>query len=158
MFSPTKYAVLQAVKNGHLITFPNLTEKVINKHLKLTPATDMGHMNQRRQNIRSTSKTPITSDIEDITTTTTNLGTKTNIVYAVLVDQGQICTDLTGKFPVRSSKGNWYVMVCYIFDWNYVKVVPMKSRSASEWVKTYDHIHQELTAKGFKPKLQTLDN
>jgi hypothetical protein len=34
----------------------------------------------------------------------------------------------------------------------------MKSRSASEWVKTYDTIHQELTVKGFKPKLQTLDN
>jgi hypothetical protein len=34
----------------------------------------------------------------------------------------------------------------------------MKSRSASEWVKAYDSIHQELTVKGFKPKLQTLDN
>jgi hypothetical protein len=59
---------------------------------------------------------------------------------------------------VRSSKGNSYVMVCYAYDCNYVKVVPMKSRSASEWVKAYDHIHQEITAKGFKPKLQTLDN
>jgi hypothetical protein len=49
-------------------------------------------------------------------------------------------------------------MVCYVYDCNYVKVVPMKSRSASEWVKAYDHIHQELTAKGFKPILQTLDN
>jgi hypothetical protein len=49
-------------------------------------------------------------------------------------------------------------MVCYVFDCNYVKVVPMKSRSASEWVKAYHHINQELTAKGFKPKLQTLDN
>jgi hypothetical protein len=49
-------------------------------------------------------------------------------------------------------------MVCYVFDCNYVKVVPMKSRSASKWVKAYDHIHQELTAKGFRPKLQTLDN
>jgi hypothetical protein len=88
LFSPTKSALLQAVKNGHLITWPGLTEKAINKHLKLTPATTMGHMNQRRQNIRSTSKTPITSDIEDITTTNTNLGTKTHLVYAVLVDQG----------------------------------------------------------------------
>jgi hypothetical protein len=34
----------------------------------------------------------------------------------------------------------------------------MKSRSASEWVEAYDTIHQELTVKGFKPKLQTLDN
>jgi hypothetical protein len=86
------------------------------------------------------------------------LGTKTHLVYAVLVDQGQLYTDLTGKFPVRSIRVNWYVMVCYVFDCNYVKVVPMKYRSALEWVKAYDHIHQELTAKGFKPKLQTLDN
>jgi hypothetical protein len=49
-------------------------------------------------------------------------------------------------------------MVCNVYDCNYVKVIPMKSRSASEWVKSYDTIHQELTVKGFKPKLQTLDN
>jgi hypothetical protein len=49
-------------------------------------------------------------------------------------------------------------MVCYVYDYNYVKVIPMKSRSASEWVKDCDAIHQELTVKGFKPKLQTLDN
>jgi hypothetical protein len=50
------------------------------------------------------------------------------------------------------------VMVCYIYDCNYVKVIPMKSMSASEWVKAYDSAHQELTVKGFKPRLQTLDN
>jgi hypothetical protein len=51
LFSRTKAAMLQAVKDGHLITWPGLTEAAINKHLKLTPATVMGHMNQRRQNI-----------------------------------------------------------------------------------------------------------
>jgi hypothetical protein len=54
LFSPTKSALLQAVKNGHLVTWPGLTEDAIHKYLKLTPATAMGHMNQRRQNIRST--------------------------------------------------------------------------------------------------------
>jgi hypothetical protein len=34
----------------------------------------------------------------------------------------------------------------------------MKSRTASEWLKAYENIHQELTSRGFKPKLQTLDN
>jgi hypothetical protein len=34
----------------------------------------------------------------------------------------------------------------------------MKSRSASEWVKSYYSVHQELTIQGFKPKLQTLGN
>jgi hypothetical protein len=146
--------MLQAVKDGHLITWPGLTEDAINKHLKLTPATAMGHMNQRRQNIRSTSKAPI----EKQQTPDTDLGTKTHLVYTVVVDQGQLYTDLTGKFPVRSSKGHSYVIVCYINDCNYVKVIPMKSRSASEWVKAYDSVHQELTVKSFKPKLQTLDN
>jgi hypothetical protein len=96
--------------------------------------------------------------MEDVTVTPAGVGTKNHIVYAVLVDQGQLYTDLTGKFPVRSSKGNWYVMVCYALECNYVKVVPMRSRSASEWVKSYDLIHKELTSKGFKPKLQTWDN
>jgi hypothetical protein len=86
------------------------------------------------------------------------VGTKTRLVYAIVVDQDQLYTDLTGIFPVRSSKGNSYVMVCYVYVCHYVKVILMKSRSASEWVKAYDTIHQELTVKGLKPKLQTLDN
>jgi hypothetical protein len=59
LFSPTKSAMLQAVKDGHLITWPGLTEDAINKHLKLTTSTAMVHINQWRQNIRSTSKAPI---------------------------------------------------------------------------------------------------
>jgi hypothetical protein len=58
----------------------------------------------------------------------------------------------------RTSKGNFYVMVCYVYNCSYVNVILIKSRSASEWVKAYDTIHQELTVKIFKPKLQTLDN
>jgi hypothetical protein len=96
--------------------------------------------------------------IADQSAPDTDLGSKTHLVYAVVVDQGQLYKDLTGKFPVRSSKGNSYFMVCYVYYCNYVKVVPMKSRSASEWVKAYDTIHQELAVKGFKPKLQTIDN
>jgi hypothetical protein len=114
LFSPTKSAMLQAVKDGHLITWPGLTEHAIHKHLKITPATDMGHMNQRRQNIRSTSRTPMADQPKP----DTDLGTTTHLVYAVVVDQGQFYTDLIGKFPVRSRKGNSYVMVCYVYDCN----------------------------------------
>jgi hypothetical protein len=82
LFSPTKSAMLQAVKDGHLITWPGLTEDAINKHLKLTPATAMGHRNQRQQNIRSTSKAPI----EKQPTPDTDLDTNTRLVYVVVVD------------------------------------------------------------------------
>jgi hypothetical protein len=79
--------------------------------------------------------------MEDEAVTPAGLGSKTHFLYAVIVDQGKLYTDLTGKFPSRSSKGNWYLMVCYSYDCNYVKDVPMKLRSASEWVKSYDCIH-----------------
>jgi hypothetical protein len=118
-----------------------LTEQAINKHFKIRSTTAMGHMNQRRQNIRYTSKTTITSDLEDETVTTAGLVTKTHLVYAVVTAQVQLYTDLTGVFPVRSSKGNWYVMVCYSYDCNYVKPIPIKSSSAYEWLKAYGGIH-----------------
>jgi hypothetical protein len=72
LFGPTKSALLQVVKDGHIITWPGLTEESIHKHLKLTPATAMGHMSQRRQNIRSTSKTTIAG----APTADTDFGTK----------------------------------------------------------------------------------
>jgi hypothetical protein len=100
--------MLQAVKDGHLITWPGLTEDAINKHLKLTPATAMGHLNQRRQNIRSTSKAPI----EKQQPPDTDLGTKTHLVYAVVVDQGQLYTDLTGSS--RSDPAKETLMYCYV--------------------------------------------
>jgi hypothetical protein len=34
----------------------------------------------------------------------------------------------------------------------------MKSRSEYEWLNAYGRIHQELTSRGFKTKLKTLDN
>jgi hypothetical protein len=63
------------------------------------PSTAMGNMYKRRQNIRSTSKLPITSDIDDETVTPASLGSKAHFVYAVVIDQGQLYTDLTGRFP-----------------------------------------------------------
>jgi hypothetical protein len=118
----------------------------------------MGHMNQKRQNIRSTSKKEVTSDSEDVSVTPVGTGEKTNLVYAVVIDQGQLYTDLTSRFPVRSSKGNWYVMIVYSYDCNYIKPVAMNSKSASEWVRAFGEVFQELTSREFKPKLQTMDN
>jgi hypothetical protein len=107
LFSPTKSALLHAAKKGNLITWPGLTEEAIRKHLKMTPTTAMGHMNQKRQHIRSTSKiVEVTSDLEDVSITPVGTGENTNLVYAVVIDQCQLYTDLTGRFPVRSSKGN----------------------------------------------------
>jgi hypothetical protein len=96
MFSPTKSALLQAVKKVHLTTWPGLTEAAINKHLRITPATSMEHMNQKHQNICSTTNNEIISDLEDKTVTPTSWITKTHLVYAVIIDQWQLYINLTG--------------------------------------------------------------
>jgi hypothetical protein len=60
----------------------------------------MGNMNQKRQNIRSTSKVvTITSDLEYTTVTPAGNEDKTHFVYAAVIYQGQLYTDLTGIFP-----------------------------------------------------------
>jgi hypothetical protein len=67
MFSCTKSALVHAIKRGHLATWPGLTAEAVNKHLKLTPAAAMGHMNQRPQTTRSKKTKLIAQDDEDIT-------------------------------------------------------------------------------------------
>jgi hypothetical protein len=103
MFSCTKSAFIHAVKKDHLATWSGLTEDAINKYLKLTPKTTMGHMNQKQQDIRSTNK-KVKSESEDEDITPQAAGRKTHLVFAVVLDQGQIYTDLTGNLPAQSSK------------------------------------------------------
>jgi hypothetical protein len=85
-------------------------------------------------------------------------GEKTHLVFAVVLDQGQIYTDLTGNFPTRSSKGNNGLMICYSYDANYITQIAMKFKSGAEWARAFGVIFNETKSKGFKPKLQTMDN
>jgi hypothetical protein len=156
MFSCTKSDLVHEIKKGHLTTWPGLTVESVNKHLKLTPATAMGHMNQKRQNTRSTKPKLIAQYDEDINP----LGSeeKTHLVFAVVLDHGQVYTDLTGAFPTRSSRGNNVLMICYSYDANYIRPIAKKSKSGAEWVRAFGVLFDEMTEKGFKSKLQNMDN
>jgi hypothetical protein len=156
MLSCTKYALVHAIKRGHLATWSGLLVEAVNKKLKLTPTTAMGHMNQRQQSTRSTKPKLIAQDDEDITP----LGSeeKTHLVFAVVLDHRQVYTDLTGAFPTRSNKGNHGLMIGYSYDTNCIRPIAMKSKSGAEWVIEFGFVFDEMTAKGFKPKIQNMDN
>jgi hypothetical protein len=102
-FSPVKSTWITAIKNGHFTSWPGLTEHAVENHLYKSTSTTKGHLNQQRQNARTTKvKNPkvIMKDPyldQDI---------KTQYVYAATIEAGQIYTDQTGRFPVVSSKGN----------------------------------------------------
>jgi DNA helicase IV len=101
-FSPVKSTWITAIKNGNFSSWPGLTERAVEKDLSKSTSTTKGHLNQQRQNARTTK----IKDAEVIVTEhDLDHGIKTQFVYAATIDAGQIYTDQTGKFPVVSGKG-----------------------------------------------------
>jgi hypothetical protein len=85
-------------------------------------------------------------------------GIKTQFLYAATIDAGQIYNDQMGIFPVISSNVNTYIMILYDYDSNAILAQPIKDRTATELLKAFQIIEQEVVARGLKPKLMKLDN
>jgi hypothetical protein len=154
-FSPPKSTWITAIKNGHFTSWPGLTEHAVEKYLSKSTSTTKGHLNQQRQNARTTKvKDPKVIMAEpDL-----DQGIKTEYVYAATIDAGQIYTDQTGRFPVVSSKGNKYIMILYDYESNAILAQTIKDRTAPELLRAFQVMEQELVARGLKPKLMKLDN
>jgi hypothetical protein len=154
-FSPVKSTWITAIKNGYFTSWPGLIEHAVEKHLSKSTSTTKGHLNQQRQNARTTKvKDPkVIMKEPDL-----DQGIKTQYIYAATIDAGQIYTDQTGRFPVVSSKGNKYIMILYDYDSNAILAQPIKDRTAHELLRAFQVMEQEVIARGLKPKLMKLDN
>jgi hypothetical protein len=154
-FSPVKSTWITAIKNGNFTSWPVLTEQAVEKHLSKSTSTTKFHLNQQRQNARTT-KVKDTKVI--VTEPELDHGIKTQFVYAATIDTGQIYTDQTGRFPVVSSKGNKNIMLLYDYDSNAIMAQPIKDRTAPELLRAFQVMEQELVARGLEPKIMKLDN
>ena len=67
-------------------------------------------------------------------------------------------TDQTGRFPVRSYRGNQYIMVLIELDGNSILVEAMQNRTSGEMIRAYQTLVDRLKECGIKPKLHILDN
>jgi hypothetical protein len=154
-FRPVKSTWITVIKNGHFTSWPGLTEHSVEKHLSKSTSTTKGHLNQHRQNARSTKvKEPkVIMEEPDL-----DQSIKTQYVYAATIDAGQIYTDQMGRCPVVSRKGNKYIMILYDYDINAIMAQPIKYRTAPELLRAFQVMEQELVARGLKPKLMKLDN
>jgi hypothetical protein len=123
--------------------------------LSKSSSTTKGHLNQQRQNARTT-KIKDTKVINQEIDMDNRI--KTQFVYAATIDAGQIYNDQTGRFPVVSSEGNKYIMILYDYDSNAILAQPIKDRKAPELLKSFQVMEQELMARGLEPKLMKLDN
>ena len=64
----------------------------------------------------------------------------------------------TGAFPWMSNKGHKYICVFYIFDPNFIKGAPIKSRHKEELLRARQEVYKWYEARGFKPQLHKMDN
>ena len=170
LFSPVLSTLESAVLNGYLVNFPGLTLATLRKHPPHSIATIKGHLDQTRQNVRSTrvpspiiepelASIPTTNVLGDADFHPECLATPTHMCFAsIIAPTGQIYTDQTGKFILPSSTGNNYIMILYDYDSNYIFVQPFHNRTASCLLAAYKALHQRLCKAGLRPKLQRLDN
>ena len=80
-------------------------------------------------------------------------------VYMTITDlDSKLYSDQTGHFPITSNRGNFYVVIFYAVDGNYIKAHPIKSHHRSQLLKKYDDVYDFLQLHGYRPHLHNMDN
>ena len=70
--APVAQTLVRTIKKNFFITFPGLTPDLISKNLPVSEETEMGHMNQERQGLQSTSKIDKSKDTPEDKPSTLN--------------------------------------------------------------------------------------
>ena len=120
------------MKRHHFATWPALTESLIKIYLSTPVATAKGHLNQEHQGL--------------------------DVVYSLVSSEDKAYMDLTGRFPICSSRGNEYILIVYHYDANAILGVPLKNRQAVTITKGWQHLHSQYFKAGVAPSTWILDN
>jgi hypothetical protein len=73
-------------------------------------------------------------------------------------NSGIVYHDLTGSFPFMSYDGSVCFFILYHYESNAILGTPIKSLDDISIFKAYKKQFEYLIAKGFKPKLNVMDN
>ncbi len=137
--SPPVTTLVKALQRGYLRTLPRLPAQMVSAYPPVTMATARGHLDLNRQEQRSTQQPTIstTSSAQQIDVNDgdeDNDGDDDNIisrqddepVIKVVEISHTNHSDLTGRFPHTSTKGNSYILVS-VYN-GYVHLEPMVNR------------------------------
>jgi hypothetical protein len=156
---PVKQMWLDTIKAGNCNTFGGLTYSNMARHCPNTNETNLGHLAQQRQNVRSTkAKLPTPLSPPALPTTAPSPADVPSIqVFITVHPLSRLYTDDTGRFSVRACLGNQYIMIPYA-DGNLILQQAFKSKSDHHCIAAYNAIMIRLTARGLLVDLWILDN
>ena len=86
---------------------------------------------------------------------------KTNDVAYMVIDKNELSTaytDLTGRFPCKSSSGNEYLLVAYHYDGNCIIAKPLRNRKKDTITEAWTSIHNSFSCAGVSPNTYVMDN
>jgi hypothetical protein len=156
MWSPPTSTLLWALDlSEELATIPGLTTTLIKNHLPRSTATNKGHMGRHQANTASTGN--MQSDIIVACAKVDCMFPPQEICamqdmfcFAALANAitGNMYTDITGAFPVRSFKSMQYLFVAYIFDLNAIIIRAMLSCTNASMVQAFTKVISILISGG----------
>ena len=126
LLHPTKESLLKSIKQGFLMTWPDLTKIIINRHIWKIKEHDNGTpVHEKKRPEINQSKTsqdrPGRQDQNKCSLwTTVDPSTK---------NQGKVYSEICGQLPTTSSRGNKYIYVNSVYDCNSILATAMKNRS-----------------------------
>ena len=164
LFSPVLSTLTNAIQKGYLHGFPGLTVENLKKNPPHTAATSLGHLDQKRKNVKSTQNDTTEPTLEQLLaqycppSDVPNERTHLAFLASVHLQPGQVFSDQTGAYKVPSATGNVQLMIFYDYDSNAIFVEPMKGKSKEGHVQAYQNIMKRLLKAGLRPKVDRLDN
>ena len=124
-----------------------------------TMTTELGHLDQERKNLKSTTtdhKHEIIEPNESLAGTNANLITPT-LHEEPYKQKYKIYSNQTGRFPYVSSRGNQYILVMYDQDYNAIVVEPLKRRHGTQLAVAFKQCCDKLKLKEQQKHLFILD-
>jgi len=133
LFSPTNRTLEKALKANLITGFPGLTLQTFRRHAPNSFNTAQGHMDQVRQNTRSTKNTKKQEatdqhDTEDQFPDSPEKNARTHNCFVSVEElTGQVFTDQTGKFPITSASGMKCIMILCDYDSDSILAQPLRN-------------------------------
>jgi hypothetical protein len=168
--SPTMSTLETATRNGLLSAFPGLTLEKLLKNPIHTMATAKGHLDRTRRGQNSTHRTESKAQRQrretreaaqqhkDCFPTIIEQPTDKLYVHMSPLHTHTEHMDATGKFTLQAKSANWYLLIVFNEDANYIHYELMKSRTAEDYQQALTRAHAFFIERGMTPQYEYLDN
>ena len=118
---PCKFTWCKAITAGYFKGQPGLTAACVCLFIKAAEETEMGHMDQQRQGTCSTKTVPIKPGTTEEVPQLTNNYFSHHVYTKTTNLEDKLYSDQTGRFPITSNRGSFYVAIFYAVDGNCIR-------------------------------------